>query len=615
MSYFYKNMKAIESSKSYLSKKLKEYTEGNTSEGADCFELLETRDGDTALMLSGNGKSIRLNSLYSPIHEAQRWVRQYEMKNLGIVVSMFGIGNGIFVRELLKQLGDRGVLFVYEPSPSLFYFVMENYDISDIISAGNVSITIEGVNDNEIKNLLSGYIDWINLRSQIACIHPGYDEFFDEGLKTFHKIINDNINRTIVNKNTDVVNCKVITDNILRNFKLLRDCNVVTDLQGAFPREVPAIIVAAGPSLDKNIEDLKLAKGKSVIFAVDTAMKYLLAHGIEPDFIVTLDPRKALHHLSNPICRNIPVFCRIDSRPENLASNQKRIILYNVEGYIKSIYMRLGIETGEIRSGGSVATGAFSLCETMGFQRIILIGQDLAYAGNATHAGGVIVDASGAGENARIVEDIYGNPIKTRYDWYIYIRWFEDAVELFDGEEVIDATEGGAKIKGTTIMTLKEAIDKYCSTKVDCSGILKRLEPTLVPDLLRQARKDVQEDLRDLSEMKPKLEEAIALCDRLLEKYSNSPNETNSSQMKNQRIREINRELEDKAIYQLLDWDISKETSEQISDLYLYTEDEAKDRLATYQHAKTIYQALLGAIDRIRPIMENAYREFAADEA
>ena len=48
--------------------------------------------------------------------------------------------------------------------------------------------------------------------------------------------------------------------------------------------------------------------------------------------------------------------------------------------------------------GGSVATAAFNVCLLLKFNRIILIGQDLAYSGDVTHAGGVTnnvnIDAS-----------------------------------------------------------------------------------------------------------------------------------------------------------------------------------------------------------------------------
>ena len=54
--------------------------------------------------------------------------------------------------------------------------------------------------------------------------------------------------------------------------------------------------------------------------------------------------------------------------------------------------------------------------------------------------------------------------MKTRADWLNFINWFENAVERVKGKtDVIDATEGGAKIAGTLIMPLRDAIERYCN--------------------------------------------------------------------------------------------------------------------------------------------------------
>ena len=51
----------------------------------------------------------------------------------------------------------------------------------------------------------------------------------------------------------------------------------------------PAIVVSAGPSLHRNIEMLRQARGKAVIIAVSTVLRPLLRRGIKPDFAVVLD--------------------------------------------------------------------------------------------------------------------------------------------------------------------------------------------------------------------------------------------------------------------------------------------------------------------------------------
>lgn len=612
MSYFEKNIQAIEDTKKFLCSRMEDVNDYDKDNNINDIIMYDTKDAITSMEITYNSKSYRLNSLYHPVREAQVWAEQFKLNNIGFITVIFGLGNGIFVRELLKRL-DGNILLIYEPSKDVFFNVLENYDISDILGSNNVSLTVEGINDIEIKNLLGSHVTWLNLKSRIICNHPHYDIIFKESIKVFDKIILDNKNMAIVNNSTDVATSSKIIDNIIKNLSIISRCNIITDLIGKFDNDVPAVIVASGPSLDKNIEDLKLAKGRVVIFAVDSAVKYLLAHDIEPDFIVTLDPSKSLRHLENERCKELPIFSLVDSRPEIIV-NSKKVIFYNLDGYVKKLYVKLGKKMATLNSGGSVATGAFSICETLGFKRIILVGQDLAYSGENTHAGGKITDVSGAGRFIEIVEDIYGNPIKTRYDWYIYIRWFEDAVDLFEGEEVIDATEGGAKIKGTTIMTLKEAIDKYCLKQVDCKKIISALVPTLNQVEIGKIHEFILKDLADLADMKEKTERASEISDKLLSKYNKSLSETTSSQIKNKELSKLNNEMEKKDVYTLIDWDIAAATSDHISDLYIYAEDEKENKLATYQKAKVIYAAMANSVDRIKPMLEQALQYFAPYE-
>lgn len=55
--------------------------------------------------------------------------------------------------------------------------------------------------------------------------------------------------------------------------------------------DVPAIIVAAGPSLNKNVQELKRAKGKALILVVDAALRAVVNAGITPDLGITIDAR------------------------------------------------------------------------------------------------------------------------------------------------------------------------------------------------------------------------------------------------------------------------------------------------------------------------------------
>src|SRR5581483_996644 len=73
--------------------------------------------------------------------------------------------------------------------------------------------------------------------------------------------------------------------NTLANLPALIAEGDVTSLVDQFTG-VPAIVVAAGPSLDNNIAQLGALEDRALIIAVDTTLRPLRAAGIRPHLIV-----------------------------------------------------------------------------------------------------------------------------------------------------------------------------------------------------------------------------------------------------------------------------------------------------------------------------------------
>ena len=102
----------------------------------------------------------------------------------------------------------------------------------------------------------------------------------------------------------------------------------------------------------------------------------------------------------------------------------------------------------------------------MGCNPIVFVGQDLAFTDNKTHSKATYSKDITVSENLREVEDIYGNIVYTPKNLYIYLRWIQNRINKEESITFIDATEGGARIKGTEILTLEKAIDKYSNKNI-----------------------------------------------------------------------------------------------------------------------------------------------------
>ena len=76
----------------------------------------------------------------------------------------------------------------------------------------------------------------------------------------------------------------------------------------------------------------------------------------------------------------------------------------------------------------------------------------------------------------RGVREVMGNdgkPILTSNVWYPFLKAYELDLANYQGT-CINSTEGGAYIRGTTLMTFQEAIDKHLQEEYNPGEIIKR---------------------------------------------------------------------------------------------------------------------------------------------
>ena len=384
------NEKVLTEYRADFLEKIRNTQGAETENNSDRIEFDKARDGSSVLLLERDGQRYRFNSAFRPLQEAERWAAQYKLDYMENIILLFGLGNGIFARSLMKRMGERDSLIVYEPSSRIFRMILEQEDISDLLSNPHICILTEGINEQDFYFILEGCLEWRNVNALCVCEHPGYKELFIDSFRRFVKQIADNVDLVHAQKHTMAHFAHESIFNMFFNMQYLSKANILGDFTGKIPEGLPAIIVAAGPSLDKNIEELKRAQGKAFILAVDSAVNILLDRGIPFDAMISVDARKNPAYLSREECRDIPLFCMLLSRTHILLNHRGKKIFVMGGFCIDDYYQEAGHPFLPIELGGSVATAAFAVCVKLGFQKIVLIGQDLAYSGEVTHAGGKI---------------------------------------------------------------------------------------------------------------------------------------------------------------------------------------------------------------------------------
>lgn len=322
----------------------------------------------------------------------------------------------------------------------------------------------------------------------------------------------------------------------LDNLQTIAECSPLAELRGRYAG-VPAVLVSPGPSLDRNIAHLKGIHGKALLVAPGQSIRRLHEEGIYPDFVAVIDPQDLT---SQPFPFFDPALIRSHQallagatcHPNVLRLPYPRKYVFGSStsaAWIDAIFGDAHVSIG----GGSVAVAALNMLIEWGCNPIVLVGQDLAYSEGRQYAGGFRQDPKVSPQPANLmkgavfeVEGYYGGKVRTPYGYRAALYEMETIAErlasLPTSPTVINATEGGAHIRGFAKQPLEEvlrhlAVNPGLATPVwSVQGndpLAKRKRWARAQTQLRQARTAIEE-------LVTRAGECADLCQRIQKRQS-----------------------------------------------------------------------------------------------
>ena len=285
-----------------------------------------------------------------------------------------------------------------------------------------------------------------------------------------NSIYNHNIDLQI-NKNTFHRKIGLWVNNIIENSKYYIENRSVDELKNIYDNK-PVVIVMAGPSLDKNIEQLIDLQNKCIIICCSTVLRKLNKMGVTPDICLVLDSSPAVFdlHFKDVIYQYKTVLCAdptIDNRVFKLFKN---ILIFNT---IEMPYNRLldfNTKKQSLYAGGTVANACFELAYFMELNPIIFIGFDLAYGDNNERHAVDTYKVDNAESNDLIQLPAWIDQSKTVTSHHVfafYLEWLYDRTRYMTNKTLIDATEGGCNKLNMQNMFLKDVATKYFNAPIN----------------------------------------------------------------------------------------------------------------------------------------------------
>jgi hypothetical protein len=431
-----------------------------------------------------------LHSRHRPQQEADAWAADIKCEDKYAVV-ISGYGLGYHVKSLFARLPEDALLIIAEPNLPLLKTALHVLDVSEMLRSGRLLF---------FTNLDRGYlVDRLEPRSvlftagggTLFTTHPASIKIAPEFHAAFQKMITEFVAFTRTSFVTLMLNNVATCKNIANNLGRFATTPPIDTMHNAYGGK-PAILVAAGPSLQKNMHLLHEIKGdkdgngrKAVIIAVQTMLKPLLAAGIEPDFVTSLD----YNTVSTRFFENLEESGstgRVHLVAEAKANwNVLDVFTGSMSLLHNDFASKLLRETAPprkgLKAGATVAHLSFYLAEFLGCNPIILTGQDLGFVDGLYYKPGTAIHETWGVELGRFntletkewerivrsrtilrkIPDIHGHPMYTEEQFFTYLQQFERDFSA-SRHKIIDATEGGAKKQHVIEMTLRKAIDEFC---------------------------------------------------------------------------------------------------------------------------------------------------------
>lgn len=425
---FNKNFEKLQQYNSKLTSDLLSY------QGKNSYQIALDQGKNTTLLIDGR----QLTTHHGREEFAKIRCKKLNLKSL---ITIYGFGLGDELRYLLKRNVSTKIQVVLL-NPCLFLELLAIDDELYTLFEKNVEFVLP--TDDDYPLLTNSII----VTSELY-IDP----------KTFNhlkfKLINSLDNDFAIREFKSKVK-PLIDGNLKENYELLKSENLLCDSDLSFECD-NCIVIASGPSLEKNINRLKESiNSKTIVITVDTALPTLEKYNIIPNIIVTTDARvyegqkKLIFSNLNSYLKTMLVFSAHSQKELiELFKGKRRFIFKDSDTEILNYLDKS--KSHYIKYYGSVLNESVAIALKTKAKLIKLFGADFAYEGDTTHSGiqsGIAVCSDDT--KMRILCND-GRMQKTLRNFVVYKEYLEN--EIKNNKTVVfeNYSKTGAIIKGAVL--------------------------------------------------------------------------------------------------------------------------------------------------------------------
>lgn len=417
---------------------------------------------------------------HKPLEETMRKITEFVPYSYYPYLYFYGLGNGIFYKLLLGNEQIKRMVII-EPEIEIIFIVLNLVDFSEEILSDRVILLFAPHCNSVMINSLFMMDKKSKLYAKVYDLHVF--NYFYENYKDNIVAINQDfvkiIEHNVISVGNDTRDAIIGLQQHILNLPDMLASPTLIELIGKMKERDTAIIISTGPSLSKQLPLLKEIAPYATLFCIDASFPILHKNGIKPDVVFSLERVEATakFYTDTPVEAQEDVVFAITSivHPKLKNAITKGVKQFSMRpfGYTNMFGFH---QYGYLGIGMSAANMAYEMVVHSRFKRCILIGQDLAFGEDgSSHAKDAVYgsDEIKPKQEKIYVEKYGGNgEVETTLVWKLFLQFFEtDIAHTPYKIEVINATEGGARIHGAKEMSFKDAIGL-----IDKSRVKEKLE-------------------------------------------------------------------------------------------------------------------------------------------
>jgi len=492
--FFSENMAVLIKYNPLLAEELNKAEPDGKEEGG--LPIIEAAASGAATMIL---QGISVHSKRDPEREAERLVdtaagqgNDGEADSQGPVV-VLGFGLGYAVSALAARFSARPIIVV-EKRADIIKKAMEARDLRPIFARSNLAFVLGGSGEGVSGALSmfgpsSGAVLPVIQNRALTGLDGDWYAAVEGRIKTWSS-------RADINRATQRRFGKRWISNLSKNLEAVRDIPGISRLQGLLAdTDIPVFLAAAGPTLDSAEALLGGIHKRCVIVAVDTSLRFLLSRGIDPDFVVSVDPQYwNFRHLDRAQAPKTRLIAESAVYPPVLRHDFGGVFLcgsfFPLGRFIED---RLDPK-GDLGAGGSVATSAWDFIRILGAKKVWIAGLDLSFPELKTHFRGAVFEEKSHAESGRfspaetwnsrllrggqpfMAKSRNGGKVLTDKRLSLYASWFENRFSQFQDIQNLSLSDQGLELKGMETAVLsgllaqkerRKEIDKLLETTFD----------------------------------------------------------------------------------------------------------------------------------------------------